>query len=399
MSTGLANGELDRAGSERSDADGAGANRTKSIAFAAVAAVGVLGLGLLAGLNPEKVNKAWSPSAAEILEDPSFEVGQEFSAWRPVEGSLPKTYARLLRRDALSGSATGLLKGTVRQDVPITPLNMVPYRFSLAAKSTDDSSKQVQLRLQTACASGEERASTSTTVGPKWTLVTVTLIPVKGDGCSMRVEIASEGAVLLDGASLSGTGVGNPSFERGTENWTFDARGSSETFSTQVREGAPDGGAIGVLPSGSEVKQLVTLDRSSQPLIVRSAVRVRSADGKPGRVQVSLWPACVAEPIVVDATVGAEWSTVTAAQPRLETPKGELPLDPPGIIRVEGEPCTTGISLRSLEGGSVEIDDFVLYIGSYNPPLGSARYRASLKGLQFDIPVPEQEPIEDLTRG
>ncbi len=386
-------------GATNADSNRGGSVPKKSIALVLVVASGMLAVGLLARLNPEKVNKAWAPSAAEILEDPSFEVGQEFSAWRPVEGSPPKTYARALTRSALSGSAVGSLKGTVRQDVPITPLNMVPYRFSLAAKSADASPAPVQLRLQTACASDEERASTTTKVGPKWTLVTVTLIPVHGDECSMRVEIASEGAVLLDAASLGGTGVGNSSFERGTENWTFIPGGSTEKFSTRVEEGAPDGGAVAVLPSGTEVKQLVTLDRSSQPLIVRSAVRARSVDGKPVRVQLRLWPACVAEPIVVEATLGAEWNTVTAAQPRLETPKGELPVDPPGIIRVDGEPCTTGISLRTIEGGPVEVDDFVLHVGSYNPPLGSPRYRASLKGLQFDIPVPEAEPIEDLTRG
>jgi hypothetical protein len=170
----------------------------------------------------------------------------------------------------------------------------------VGSTSFPDSTVHVRgiLRLQTACASGEERAETSFDValaskdgGAQTTEAAVTLTPKASKDCSMRVEIVSDGGdqLLLERASLVDTLLNDPSFESGAPQWKLTKGTDGATFTTQPAQDSSDGGAVGVLKAGASpvsIIQDLPLDLSSEAVLGTFTIDARSTAATPVDIAV-----------------------------------------------------------------------------------------------------------------
>lgn len=345
----------------------------------AVAALVAAGIVVLVRLNPSQASVSTISNPTELLDDPAFNAAESTSPWRPVPGSGAGVY----RVERGGGATRGVVHGTIRQEVPLTPVDGRSYRLAVHLRSTNGPASGV-LRLQTACATGQERAESRFTAGAAWADVAVTLVPRNGGACSLRVEVATndQGTVELDRASLVDAVLRNASFEAGAADWVIGEGGSSTTVTARAVANAFDGGAVGVLRTGSSagsIEQDVVLDRSSEAVLARAGVMVRSV-GERTPVTLRVWAPCATSFVETKATVGTTWTALSADESRIRpTSPGAIPPDPPGLIRPDGPACALRVEVRAGPGANVELDSADVVLRSYNPTKGSPLYRHNLR--------------------
>ena len=332
---------------------------------------------VLVAMNPATVRAQTTTNPNELFEDASFDLAPSLSAWQPVLGSASATYREVSGDGAIDGSGHGVVRGTVRQDVPLPPIDGRSYRAVVAVRG---SGGQGVLRVQTACAAAEERAETHFIPTAAWRVVSATLTPKHGAQCSLRVELVSmDGSpISVDRGSFVDANLVNPSFEQGGTGWSA-AAGASLT--TVADNGAFDGGAVARLTSsspGGALVQDVLLDRSSEPILASAEVLVRSAEGAV-TVELQLRKPCSDERVTVSASVDGTWTPLTVAMRRTPaaTTGGVAP-DAPSLIRPSGDPCSVGVSVVLRTVGTIEVDGALLSLRSYNPSSGSPAYKAQL---------------------
>lgn len=378
--------------------------RLRVVAVALLGASMAGGLLVLGVLNPTVARAPAPRTPSELLADPSFRAPIN-GPWQPSSSA-----SKFGQLDFENESRKfGYVTGTVRQEVALTPVNGRSYRFSVQVGSTSFPNKTVRirgvLRLQTACATGEERAETSFHVerfskdGSIQTgEVAVTLTPKSSKDCSMRVEIVSEGGdqLLLERASLVDALLDDPSFESGAPQWKLTKGTDGATFTTQpapaVTEdtndsgrGANDGGAIGVLKAGASpvsIVQDLPLDLSSEAVLGTFTIDARSTSATPVDIAVRAYEPCSSKVTEFKATVGNLWTPVGVQQQRVPGSKGQLPPDPKDLIRPFGPACVFRVEVAVLTpGATVQLDSALLDLRTYNSPQGSPRYQALVKNF------------------
>lgn len=347
----------------------------------------------LGALNPTVALAPAPRTPSELLADPSFRVPVN-GPWQPTSSA--SSFGRL----AVKGEETklGVVSGTVRQDVALTPVNGRSYRFSVMVGSTSspDSSVHVRgrLRLQTACASGEEQAETTFDVAlvsmdgaVQTTEAAVTLTPKASKNCSMRVEIVSDGGdqLLVGRASMVDALLADPSFESGAPQWKLTNGTDGAKFTTQPAPDASDGGAIGVLKAGKSAVSLIQdlpLDLSSEAVLGAFTIDARSVTPTPVDIALRAYEPCSSKVTEFKATVGRIWTPVGVQQQRVPGSKGELPPDPKDLIRPIGPACVFRVEVAVLTpGATVQLDSALLDLRTYNSPQGSPRYQALVKNF------------------
>jgi hypothetical protein len=361
--------------------------------------VGAFGVSIIGGfvalgaLNPTAAFAPAPRTPSELLADPSFGVPIN-GPWQPTSSA--STFGPL----ALKGDSRrfAYVTGTVRQEIALTPVNGRSYRLSVRVGSTSfpESTVPVRglLRLQTACASGEERAETSFDVkldskdgGAQTTEAAVTLTPKTSKNCSMRVEIVSDGGdqLILERASLVDALLNDPSFESGAPQWKLTKGTDGATFTTQPAPDASDGGAIGVLKGGASAVSIVQdlpLDLSSEAVLGTFTIDARSTTATPVDIAVRAYEPCGPKITEFKATVGSMWTAVGAQQQRVPGSKGQLPPDPKDLIRPFGPACIFRVEVAVLTpGATVQLDSALLDLRTYNAPQGSPRYQALVKNF------------------
>jgi hypothetical protein len=367
--------------------------RARNIALGAFGALFLGGLVVLGSLNPTVALAPVPRTPSELLADPSFGVPIN-GPWQPISSG--STFGPLaMKSDARQFS---YVKGTVRQDVALTPVNGRSYRFSVRVGSTSFPNSTVhvrgRLRLQTACASGEERAETafdgalvSKDGAVQTTEAAVTLTPKVSKDCSMRVEIVSDGGdqLLVERASLVDALLDDPSFESGAPQWKLTKGTDGATFNTQPAPDASDGGAIGVLKAGASAVSIVQdlpLDLSSEAVLGTFTIDARSVTSTPVDIAVRAYEPCGSKVTEFKATVAGRWTAVGAQQQRVPGSKGQLPPDPKDLIRPFGPACIFRVEVAVLTpGATVQLDSALLDLRTYSAPQGSPRYQALVKNF------------------
>jgi hypothetical protein len=378
--------------------------RLRVVAVALLGASMAGGLLVLGVLNPTVALAPAPRTPSELLADPSFRAPIN-GPWQPSSSGSKFGQLDLENESRKFGYVTG----TVRQEIALTPVNGRSYRFSVQVGSTSFPNKTVRirgvLRLQTACATGEERAETSFSVerfskdGSIQTgEVAVTLTPQSSKDCSMRVEIVSEGGdqLLLERASLVDALLDDPSFESGGPQWKLTNGTDGATFTTQPAptvagdangsgRGANDGGAIGVLKAGASpvsIVQDLPLDLSSEAVLGTFTIDARSASATPVDIAVRAYEPCGSKVVEFKASVGKTWTPVGVQQQRVPGTKGQLPPDPKDLIRPFGPACIFRVEVAVLTpGATVQLDSALLDLRTYNSPQGSPRYQALVKNF------------------
>ena len=347
------------------------------LAVCGILAAAVITTVVLVGMSPATVRAQPTTNPNELFEDASFDLAPNLSAWQPVPGSLSTTYREVSGDGAIDGSGHAVVRGTVRQDVPLPPVDGRSYRAVVAVRG---SGGQGVLRVKTACAAGEERAETHFTPTAAWREVSATLTPKHGAQCSLRVELSSlDGSpISVDRGSFVDANLANPSFEQGGTGWSAITGASLTTVAVGA---AFDGGAVARLTSstpGGAIVQDILLDRSSEPILASAEVVVRSTAG-PVAVELQLRQPCSDERVTVSATVDGTWTPLTVAMRRTPAARtGGVPPDAPSLIRPTGDPCSVGVSVVLRTPGTIEVDGALLSLRSYNPSSGSPAYKAQL---------------------
>ncbi len=347
-------------------------------------AAAVLGLASTVGFflaNPAEVELPKYSNPHELLRDVSF---NQTGIWLPVGDAKSNTFSR--QRQGGPQPFFGKVKGTIRQEIPLRPENKRAYRFSLMARA-DSGAPSVTgtLRAQTACASDEERAETAIVANKSWQAFSVTVVPQHGDACSLRVEIvgpkSGTGALDVTSASFVDAGLANPSFD-GAGSWQITKANEGGQFRSIPMAGAPDGGAVGELVVGTSptsIGQDIALDLSSEGVIGAFSMMARTTKNS-ADAELRLREPCSDRTATTKVKLTNVWQLVSVRQARLPTPKGELPVDVPSLIRPGGPACTMRVELRVLTANAtVQFDAAYFDLQSYNPPAGSPRYRAAVK--------------------
>lgn len=357
-----------------------GASRARIAIAVAFAAGMVAGTVVLVRLNPTLATVAAVSNPTELLDDPTFSATASNSPWQPVPGSGAGVYRVVRGRRA----TRGVVRGTIRQEVPLTPVDARSYRLTVRLRSAPGSGSGTGvLRLQTACVAGQERAESRFAATPAWSFVAVTLVPRDAKACSLRVEVATDrsSAVELEDASLVDAMLRNASFELGASDWVI-GEGAATTVTARPVTDAFDGGAVGVLRTGStpgSIAQDVMLDQSSEPVLARAELMVRTG-GAPTLVSLRLWAPCASTFAETTASVTTGWTALSVGQKRIPAATtGVVPPDPPSLIRPDGGPCRVRVELRSGPGATIEVDSGALVLQSYNPTSGSPLYRHNLR--------------------
>jgi hypothetical protein len=117
--------------------------RARNIALGAFGALFLGGLVVLGSLNPTVALAPVPRTPSELLADPSFGVPIN-GPWQPTSSG--STFGPLaMKSDARQFS---YVKGTVRQDVALTPVNGRSYRFSVRVGSTSFPNSTVHVRSE-----------------------------------------------------------------------------------------------------------------------------------------------------------------------------------------------------------------------------------------------------------
>jgi hypothetical protein len=369
---------------------------SKRVRAGAVTVLGVSligGLVVLGSLNPTVALAPVPRTPSELLADPSFRAPVN-GPWQPTSSA--STFGLMDSKD--DPRLFGVVSGTVRQDIALTPVNGRSYRFSVQVGSTSFPETAVHvrglLRLQTACASGEERAETAFDVelvskdgAIQTTEAAVTLTPKVSKDCSMRVEIVSDGGdqLLVERASLVDALLNDPSFESGAPQWKLTKGTDGATFTTQPSPDASDGGAIGVLKAGASAVSIIQdlpLDLSSEAVLGTFTIDARSATSTPVDIAVRAYEPCGPKITEFKTTVGSMWTAVSVQQQRVPGSKGQLPPDPKDLIRPFGPACIFRVEVAVLTpSATVQLDSALLDLRTYNSPQGSPRYQALVKNF------------------
>lgn len=333
------------------------------------------GSALAVRLNPASV-PAVVTDPTELLQDGSFEQPATIGAWNVAAGAGLRAYRVVDDPTAIRDRRVGrLTSATVSQEVLLTPVRGRAYRFSVHVRSAGPGGRGL-VRAQTACAADEELAETQFVASTSWTEVSTTVQPIHGERCTMRVTVAVKaGSIDLDGARFADAGLVNPSFElgNGAESWTVDSGVVARPGPVgNATGGAVDGGRFLEVRAGAAgrgIRQDAPIDPSSEPVLAVASVLVRAVDGQVD-VAVTYREPCSATVHRITATAGPTWRRVTVRQPRLP---GEA--TPPGLVQVDGRPCTAQFAVVALAPGAFDVDAAALELSSYWPPEGDPSYR------------------------
>ncbi len=353
------------------------AARLAPIAFVVAIAVASVVLFLL---NPKAIPSPMG-RPTELLADPSFEQPASTGAW--VSSGEPSVFSSITDVSAHDLRRVGrVINGTVTQDVFLTPVRGRPYRFSVwvrgDGKAPDGTGFGGVIRAQTACASDEEVAESPFVAESAWREVHVTMQPVNGERCTMRVGISVPAGMLqVDDATFGDAGLINPSFELGPTNATVE----SWTVDPGVVSSMKDGGAadgkravqLSTSKNGSGIRQDVSVDPSSEPVLAVASALVRSVNGTTS-VELQYREPCSTTVHRATAKVGTAWQRITVAQPRLS---GNTV--PPSLIKVDGVPCRGQVAIVLPEAGAILVDGTDFNLRSYWPPAGSPSYRKATR--------------------
>ena len=316
----------------------------------------------------------------ELLQDASFEQPATVGAWT---ASVPNAFTTTVDARAHDLRRVGQLqRGTVSQDVLLTPVRGRPYRFSVWIRGASSSAvggggagrASGMIRAQTACAAGEEIAESPFVATTEWTEFVATVQPVKGERCTLRVGVSvASGPIDLDDATFGDAGLINGSFELGPatlspESWTIDPGAAA----TMASDGAADGHRyVHIVTTSTQagMRQDVPVDPSTEPLLGRAAVLLRSV-AAPTKAIVEYREPCSTTVHRVAVTVSRQWQRVTVTQPKL-APDAV----PPSLIKVDGVGCAGQVAIVLPERGSIDVDGAELRLRSYWPPQGSPSYR------------------------
>ena len=352
------------------------AGRAAGLAPIALVAVAAASLVVLFFLNPKAIPSPMG-RPTELLADPSFEQPATTGAWVSSGGSTAfstttDVSAHDLRR------VGKVLNATVTQDVFLTPVRGRPYRFSVwvrgDGRAPDGTGVAGVIRAQTACASDEEVSESPFIADAAWREVHVTMQPVNGERCTMRVGISVPAGILqVDDATFGDAGLINPSFELGpasgsVESWTVD----TDVVTSMKDGGAADGKrAVQLVTSknASGIRQDVSIDSSSEPVLAVASALVRSVSGTTS-VELQYREPCSSTVHHTTADVGTAWQRITVTQPRLA---GNTV--PPSLINVDGVGCAAQVAIVLPQPGSILVDGTDFTLRSYWPPEGSPSYR------------------------
>lgn len=371
--------------------------RARLAVLGVVVLVAVAGTALLVGLNPTAPSTAVLGSIEgdpqELLGDPGLTLASGAGPW------VAEQPGGLVVR---GGSATRL-RGTVRQEVPLTALPGRPYRFTVRLRTAGpaDGVAAGAVQVQTACSGTGEVARTAFAAGSAWQEVSATLTAVRPEGCSLRVliEAGAEPGIEVAATALRVGLLVDPSFEAvtvdasGALSGPWQAEGLTASVVSAAAGSGPDarpvdgGQSLRVLagPSGGSLRQTVRLDPSSEPVLARAELSVRAAAGSPSSVRLRVGRACPTTPSGGDAVAPAAsarvvlpaaggWERVAVQQSASRAADGFL-ADPPSVIRPDGVGCTVTLEVVLPAGAAVLLDGADLRLTSLFPPSGSDRYR------------------------
>lgn len=370
---------------------------TRTVRTAALGAVGlasIVGVGVLVALNPSAPSgdtvRVAQAEPQELLADPAITADPSSGPWASsVPGGV------VARRRGWAH-----LRGTVRQEVPLTAVAGQAYRFTVRLRTDGDAGAarvDGAVQVQTACRDAGEVTRTAFVASAAWQDVSATLTASRPEGCSLRVVIEagpSDGSgpgIDVDGTSLRVGVLADPSFEVHAPDADGGLAGPWQAEGLQVAPATADvlDGARAVRvtagPQGGTLRQRVRLDASSEPVLARAEVGVRVTDGPAAAVRLGVSRPCATDPAGGDAgaaaatataTVGPSdgWHRLVARQVPRRAADG-LPADPPGIIRPDGVGCTLEVTVRVAPGATVELDGADLRLDPFLPVWGSERTR------------------------
>ncbi len=206
--------------------------------------------------------------------------------------------------------------GSVYQDVSVAPQQEESYTFSAWLRSSSDTPFSGALALW-GMGGTAEGSSTEFTVGPQWTLVSVSLDVITTGHTSMRAYIymtTTGGNLDMDGAQLVNAGLMNASFEHSSGGWYSWGWGCQETNysdSDFAHEGA---GYLEITPwvSGDLVGQDVDVTLEAGESYTFSTW-LRSGDDTPfSGILIVTEPSGTEEIGATAFTVGSQWTLVSA---------------------------------------------------------------------------------------
>jgi hypothetical protein len=371
----------------------------KSVVISIIAAVGsIVVVGGLVLTNPAEVTLTESQNPHELLRDPLL-VGE--GAWRVVGGAANGGFEVVRTGSDATAPSFARVRGTIRQEVPLTPENNRAYRFAMRIRATSPKAPTVILRAQTACATNEEIAETTVQTTEKWELRSVTLTPRRGEKCSLRVEIVAPDntSVDLSTASFVDSELTNPSFENGADGWAVTDRSKDAALDKTPLPAAPDGAHVVTITAQETpvtIFQEVPLDQSSEAVRATFGFIARSMKGRV-EAQARVYEPCSDRVTSKPITISETWSSVAVVQKRLGDADDGLAIEAPDLIRPEGPPCVLRVELLINPGSVVQLDGAFVDLRSYNSAAGSARYQKAVKAIR-DKELEAQEDAGEPTR-
>jgi hypothetical protein len=217
-------------------------------------------------LNPSQGGVARPRSnPIELLADPSFEYGGD--AWHiGSEASF--------RQVRLSGSAHEGRRAVrlSKDEVLFQNIDVGTHRNTSVRGSIWVRGGAAELHMQTNCGPGVPLAETVTQIPdhPGWQQRSATLLQT-GDGCSVRLAVASRGDIVVDEVSVVDPRLDNTSFESGSQGW-------AGSVTSAMRGDAFDGSKVGVL-GDAVVSQVFPLDPAMEEYIANARIAVRRGGG------------------------------------------------------------------------------------------------------------------------
>jgi hypothetical protein len=357
----------------------------RSLIAVAVGTVSLALAGFLVAKNPIATAVSTSANPHELLRDVNFTGKNAWLTLHDTDSSIA------VQRSGDEGF--GYITGTVRQDIPLPPEPGRSYRFSAWVGARGDNKKpgvRGLLRAQTACGNDEEKTEVPFAFSDsEWHEIVAIVTPLHGEKCSLRVEIEgppanNEGRALnVRDASFVDAGLKNPSFESSLDGWQITNGTNGSSLRSFVTNDAPDGKSVAEFVVGSSATSLVqdvALDQSSEAVRGRFSISARSINGD-ADLELRIHEPCSDRVTKVPFRISKNLQNLEVLQARLPTPSGELPVDPPVLIRPEGPECVMRVEvLVKTLARTIQLDSAYLDLRSYSPPLGSPRYQAGLKG-------------------
>jgi hypothetical protein len=264
---------------------------------------------------------AWNGCGSNLLRNGSFErgnnVGWDTSTTQRIDdviatlgGAVHAPDGDFYAKYDPVAPAGATVPTAATQQMAIVPTNGESYNASLWVRSQSATPKSVTLTL----GQGATRATATRTVGPDWTLMTVTYDATGAAGpLQFRVVSAhvANDALLFDGAQVVRNLAAGGSFESGLGGWgaiapatavsATDASVIDGTKAASVTSTSAAGGLTDDIPVAPQVGTAYTLTawvKAKQTAAVPMTVTLAASGGSP-------------EAASTDATVGPDWTPLS----------------------------------------------------------------------------------------